>query len=160
MIIGDKNTFAIEYEIIEAKSLVFGKVRLWIENQYFGCYEDASPLFPTCAHLLGIGENKKEMMRPLFENASDEEIFDTLQNQSKKVWRETGLDGVVPFGEPFDPFTYYAIYRRNKVAFLWQLSSWCPDESHPRGLQIGEASREEIYAAALVFEQRIREVTR
>jgi len=141
-LIGDKNSFGIEYEIqsIEyyigtSKPYVLGHVRLWLEGKYIGAYEDIDILGVASWALEG-GESMKECQ---FLNMTAENIYELMITE--------GIPGVChcDLGPPTDDFvTLFYVYN-GKVHFVWKIvDEPCfqyPD--YPKDVQSAAVSVEE-----------------
>jgi hypothetical protein len=163
MVLGSKNVFAVEYEItqVSRRGSAFGKVSVWLNNKYLGCFEDESNLFPTSSTLLGIAMSSHKKVDPFFVGKSNEEVFDIMVNHINDPAYDFLRLGqyTAQLGEPFDDFNKRVFSKENKVVFMWKLDSRgifsYPD--YPEELQVEEVLQEDLYKVAREFDSRLRE---
>ncbi len=130
-IIGDKNTFAVEYEVQMLEPVKMAYSRIWIQGQYFGDIEDTGHLFGIYNCLDNIIIKRELLVEPEFDNKSPYEILrltfphvlqkenlDTLWDDSKSFDKHA-----FQFGENYDNYLV-SIFAVDKIThFVWQFWS-------------------------------------
>lgn len=131
-IIGDKNTFAVEYRIKMYDQIKMAYSRIWIQGRYFGDIEDTGLLF-SISNCLKIIINRSDIFEPEFLNKTDEEIigltFATeLLNVSFFDLEAKEQDRLVSygkhyfhFGENYDCFLISVFKNEDQIHFVWKL---------------------------------------
>lgn len=117
MIIGDKNRFAIEFEICNLwGKMQDGKIVIFINNSQVGSYEDNVYMNIPCRVLLDVLDSENRYY-PEFSNQKLSEIV--------KIFNTSVEDKyycLLHLGESFDDFLVRA-YKGDpdKICFLWKL---------------------------------------
>jgi Immunity protein 42 len=119
MIIGDKNRFAIEFEICNLwGKMQDGKIILFINNSQIGSYDDNVYLNIPCEGLLSIIDSGN-ILYPEFRNKKPSVVMKIFNTSFEEKYDSCLLH----FGESFDDFLFRA-YKVNpdKICFLWKLA--------------------------------------
>jgi hypothetical protein len=117
MIVGNKNRFAIEFEICnEWGKMQDGKIILFINNFQVGSYDDINYLSIPCEELLSVLDSENRYY-PEFKNKKISEIVKIFNTSD-----EDRYYSVIHLGESFDDFIIRA-YKvdSHKICFLWKL---------------------------------------
>ena len=114
MIIGNKETFAVELTINENNpKMSYGK--LWLQNSFLGTSEDLIFLNGYLISLIDEIINSKEINFEL-ENRNEIKFFDGLKSNSKK------RSDFAIIGSTFtDDFEIYSYKKNDKIIVLWKL---------------------------------------
>jgi len=114
MIIGNKETFAIELTINENNPKM-GYGKLWLQNSFLGTSEDLIFLNGYLISLIDEIINSKEINFEL-ENRNEIKIFEVLKSNSKK------RSDFAIIGSTFtDDFEIYSYKKSDKIIVLWKL---------------------------------------
>jgi len=114
MIIGNKETFAIELTINENNPKM-GYGKLWLQNSFLGTSEDLIFLNGYLISLIDEIINSKEINFEL-ENRNEIKIFEVLKSNSKK------RSDFAIIGSTFtDDFEIYSYKKNDKIIVLWKL---------------------------------------
>jgi len=114
MIIGNKETFAIELTINENNPKM-GYGKLWLQNSFLGTSEDLIFLNGYLISLIDEIINSKEINFEL-ENINEIKIFEVLKSNSKK------RSDFAIIGSTFtDDFEIYSYKKNDKIIVLWKL---------------------------------------
>ena len=140
-LIGDKNSFGIEYEIQSVdyyesgKPYVMGHMRLWLEGKYIGAIEDVD-MIDAAWWVLEGGGRRKECQ---FSNMVAGEIYELKITD--------GLSGVYSCqpGPSFDDFVILQYVCNGKIYFIWKLEDkpFSQYQDYPRDVQSAVVSVEE-----------------
>lgn len=131
-VIGEPQTFAIEYSIVDFFGPVpYGGCRLWFEGNFLGDIEDFNLLTTIEVFVYPIIETKDSFcLDASFLNFSEFDIFERMKNE------EINGHHYLPI-EAFDAFYNYVYYREDFFHFLWMLNpnrkDWEEYENFPTG---------------------------
>lgn len=116
-IIGDIETFGIEYLILEAAPILpYGHCRIWLMGNFLGDIEDTIFLTSTCSSLEGlIVYREKYMLDRHYFSLSKQERFELFDSGETKDYGFLYIEG-------YDAFCKYVYYRQNFFYFLWKLN--------------------------------------
>ena len=79
MIVGDKDKFAIEYQIDEKiDSWILGRIRFWLRGDAVGNWDDAADLMGCMNWLRDFVENPRDRSEPSLSGRSQDEVFHLL----------------------------------------------------------------------------------
>jgi hypothetical protein len=146
-LIGSKARFGIEYEIHPGDSHILGNMRLWLEGQYNGSFEDVTML-ASVAFLLEDSDRRMPDGR-IFANEAADQVYgriDALPDGNGHAY-------VCLSGEGFDDFITYGYTRDDKIHFVWKL---CDEPSfehpgYPEGVQSATVSVDEFRSVVAEF---------
>jgi hypothetical protein len=114
MIIGNKETFAIELTINENNPKM-GYGKLWLQNSFLGTSEDLIFLNGYLISLIDEIINSKEINFEL-ENRNEIKIFEVLKSNLKK----RSIYAII--GSTFtDDFEIYSYKKNDNIIVLWKL---------------------------------------
>lgn len=114
MIIGNKETFAVEL-IIDENNSKMGYGKLWLQNSFLGTSEDLIYLNGYLISLIDEIINSKEINFEL-ENRNEIKIFEVLKSNSKK------RSDYAVIGSTFtDDFEIYSYKKDDNIIVLWKL---------------------------------------
>jgi hypothetical protein len=158
-LIGNKNTFAIQYSLHPVGSFWMAKTCIWIQGKYFGNPEDTGLLFCVYNSLELLTKQGENFYDDKFLTMSPIQIFSAIgvadwdaltpEEQDLKIdldkFRLNGL------GENYDLFTIRAYTVNNVCHFIWKLLPSEMMTEYYKGLthytmevQHATANREEI----------------
>lgn len=113
MLIGDKNYFAIEFELININKSI-GKFFLWISNKRLGKDEETY-IFPNLKALYLIRDLSKNESINIF-NHNKECILKCLFDENSDLYDMT----LIGLSETFDYLDFYRFYFYNEfLIFVW-----------------------------------------
>jgi hypothetical protein len=110
-IIGDRNQFAIEYELLDPQP-PFGRVRLWVNGKWFGAIQREMYLYHMAKMLKWMTLREPCGMRLVYVESADVPTDDELLAGVSWSW-----------GDSFDDFLFvlYAVEAEKLVHVLWKL---------------------------------------
>src|SRR5689334_1605285 len=117
---GNKESFAIEWEVTIEIPYLMGHVCLWIDGIPVGAFEDESLLLCVKAlikeYVISLSQRERENFE--FTQMSKEDVFvqiydENLDNDYEKYWFH--------LGEPFDDFYLLAFTAGDEIHFVWKL---------------------------------------
>lgn len=131
-IIGDKNTFAVEYEVEMLEPVRMAYSRIWIQGQYFGDIEDTGHLFGIYNCLDRIIMKRETLAEPEFDDKTADEIMKLtfpyfLQNENLDIPGDGNLHRLrlyghsFQFGENYDRFLVCIFAIDDIIHFVWQV---------------------------------------
>lgn len=114
-LIGEKEVFGIEYEISSKDRFVMGRMRVWIEGNYLGAFDDLDMLGSAQLQFKDLDSTSPDGCE--FVGKSPERICDLIDAKSPEDrWRY-----VFSPGPSFDDF-FIIVYTCNDVIyFVWKL---------------------------------------
>lgn len=110
-IIGNKNIFAIEYEIESTLPNIMGKACIWIDGNYIGAYDDSHILTGTLYHLERISPTSVNGEQ--FNGMNSENVYEVIKNHKDGYF--------LNLGESFDDFSVIVYFSEGKFNFIWEL---------------------------------------
>lgn len=115
MLIGHKNTFAIEVELTSSR---LAKTRLWINNIQLGAFEDEiilGSLLGDLNQLISDNSNRYNLNQDLKEKKKIELFTFLLSSTSEEA------DKSIFGGAGFDDFDIRVVFDNDKPLFMWKL---------------------------------------
>jgi|ERR1043165_1689306 hypothetical protein len=124
-IIGKKEKFALQYEILYTNPILISYYCLWINNCQIGDLEDASPIFPLYNVLKRLIDQRGSMFDEEFlAIKSDDSLFNYLvYGNIDPLNRQINpkLDKYMVFlGENFDRWIIRVIANNGVYKFIWK----------------------------------------
>jgi len=117
-IIGDKQSFAIEYMAVKTDPYLVGNCCLWIGGLRVGCFDDEATLYSIVSQLYEhVTRLKKHDYAP-FNSVSDEEAYDLIFGGQMEIENSHCL---LHLSETFDDFHFACINNNGSAKFLWKL---------------------------------------
>ncbi len=135
MLIGSKEIFGIQFEItqISQKSILWGKISLWVDNKFIGKYDEETMISVFNCTLFDIRHSNKNISNDLslLELIRSRDI-DALQEREDSFY-------ILQLGETFDGFRLSIVYNMDKVVFCWELDKRRMKDhiGYPEGVQLG-----------------------
>jgi hypothetical protein len=113
--IGNKNTFAIEFEVEIFEPYCLGKILIWISNNSIGTWHDTAMLGVVLNELHELKNNPDKYRFIEFEGLTKEDIFELVKGDSN-------FEGFhLHLGDTFDDFSMTANFKDSGLEFIWQL---------------------------------------
>lgn len=116
-LIGNKNEFAVEYDVKQVKPYLTGNVCLWIGNSYIGYFHEEVMLNSVRASLCNLKRRLNELQEHEFENKSVKEIFEFIYSD-----RNDNGKFLLNLGESFDDFSVSVFKKNEFLTFIWRLT--------------------------------------
>ena len=113
-IIGNKNEFAIEYQITDTERML-GYRKLWVQNSFYGTSKDLIFLKGYLINLLDDILNAKPYEID-FENINKEEIFEQLQKELNYTSKY-----LISSSTFTDDFLGFKFKSKNEIILVWKL---------------------------------------
>ncbi|KEQ11796.1 hypothetical protein [Endozoicomonas numazuensis] len=114
-VIGNKYTFAINYEIESVSPSIMGRVCLWVGNTCIGTIDDTNLLSVTLYQLKKM--NPVMLDGTQFRGLKESQIYQTIKSDNNLE-----LDRYfMSFGESFDDFSIVAYFLDGFMCFIWIL---------------------------------------
>ena len=133
VLIGDRNEFAIEYQVNKNNGHLFGHICIWIGNIKIGYYEDEVLLLVTKGALDRLLENIGEMDRRDLAGKKKEDLF-------KQIYSMEDANGIylISPGESFDDFSFFAFSHEDTLYFCWKLNEvpFFDYDDYPQDIQL------------------------
>ena len=156
MIIGDKDIFAIEFEIVdsfyqEEILRIFAKTAIWFENKRFGDFETAELIGVLLAQLLFISKMS-------ISYKVDKQIS---RRQLEEIFRNTDCypEFEIPYAFPIENFDDYrtAVYMSESeiVFFIELFRNFSAYAADTRGSHIVEVNKSYFAEKVKVFETEV-----
>ena len=155
-LIGDKNSFGLEYEIQSVYynesggPYIMGHARLWFEGKYIGAFEDVDMLGVLLCQLKWR-DNLEECQ---FSNMVADEIYELMVSED--------VPDVCPLapGPPFDDFVTFWYICNGKFHFIWKLvdEPFFQYPDYPKDVQTAEVSVEEYRRVVAEFGEIIESI--
>lgn len=131
-IIGNKNSFAIEYHFTDDSAFHNAKTRIWIGDIYLGHYENDSPIYGIYNYFNYLVNNLDKFVTNEFKDKRKEEIYRTMiPYESKEEYFELpneikiALDNydrfIVSLNEAYYEFAMRCYIEDDNVCFVWKL---------------------------------------
>ena len=115
-LIGEKDKFAIEYDLTKSEPYIMGNMCVWVNNDYIGYFNEEIIISTAQYALNHLLQRLTQLENPLFNNQSQKEIYEILSSDE--------IDNgqyILTMGESFDDFIVYVIRKGNDMLFMWQL---------------------------------------
>ena len=159
-LIGKKQNFAVEFNVQSERynRHLFGGIRLWLNGQYLGAYEDINILSVTWYQLEQL--LTRNNYNDDFSKMNDSEVFAFIKSEDNL---ETGRYFLC-LGEGFDDFSA-VVYRFNDmIKFIWKLYDDRPFssfqyENYPHLIQAAEIKINEFHEIVTEFKTRLDELS-
>jgi len=141
-IIGNKNLFAIEFEITEFEKFFFAHSRIWINNCYIGNYGDDCPIYGVYHYLNYLNSHICDFQTNQFAGMQSDMIYKTMVPYSSKEdyfsLSNTQKDNlsnydkyIAGFNEAYDDFVIRCFIEEKQVCFLWKLQALSNKKQYP-----------------------------
>ena len=117
MLIGSKEIFGIQFEVtkISKKSTLFGKVALWLNNQYIGYYNEETVIHSFNGKLLAIRHSDRNI-------SNDQSLLELIESKNIEILQQREDRWYFSqMGETFDDFGIAIIHNIDKVVVWWKL---------------------------------------
>lgn len=148
ILLGDIRNFAVEYEISQMTSHLWGKCRFWIEGEYLGNFADINILSVTSEMLKHLIRSREMSEFEMLKKRTPNSIMPFIMKSDK-----LNDDCLYCFGEGFDDFSYRAFKFQSKFWFVWNLPD-APNSKHPgysQGTRMGSVDEEVVLKVANHF---------
>lgn len=133
ILIGDRNEFAIEYQVNKNNGDLFGNICLWIGNIKIGYYEEEVLLLVAKSALERLLENIGEINRSNLAGKNKEDLF-------KQIYSIEDANGIylISPGESFDDFSFFAFSHEDTLYFCWKLHEdpFFDYDDYPKDIQL------------------------
>ncbi|WP_020560167.1 Imm42 family immunity protein [Thiofilum flexile] len=134
-LIGQKDVFAIEFEITSTANYIMGKIQIWIGGLYIGSFEDINILSVTLYQLNNIKTLtasqsllKNRLTKIYYRVHLGKSSYDFSLNHTKPPIptpygsRSNAKElHKVSLGESFDDFSIEYYYDSSSIHFIWSL---------------------------------------
>ena len=150
-VVGDKNSFGIEYAVQSKSKYTMGNMRLWLEGRYIGAFDDVNILTSTLMIL--------EILSPEFVD-SDEFVGMDSEQIYEHIKADGNYDGdrfyFTP-GEAFDDFSIVVYSQGGYFNFIWKLHDdpYFQYPDYPKGIQSAQVSVDEFCKVVTEFKKII-----
>lgn len=130
-IIGDKNLFAVEIDVLKYSPKLWGRSCLWIKNSQLGDFNDENILASFISSIMRIAIRYKTLWLDELSDLSIADLFYTINpffTEPKKFYDLTYVDQEkyvkydrfrFEFGENFDDYMINPVVKENICTFLW-----------------------------------------
>jgi Immunity protein 42 len=130
-LVGDKNIFAVEFEILEFASGLNSMVRFWINNNTVGDFNEIGYLSAVIGRLNGITDSPSKFWLPELSNLSCKDMFYTItpfynnpndffdlpEDEQEKLIRYDVF--ISEWGDAFDDWDLKTVINNGICKFLW-----------------------------------------
>ncbi len=118
-IIGDKSSFAIEFDIEAISPYVMGYIRMWIRNNHIGDITDKVMLDCSLGsfYVLVSDDHQKNLLSLNFPDLSNKDLLYFIQNDIDEDKHDLMLFNI---DESTDNFLIYVFRKGESINFLWK----------------------------------------
>jgi hypothetical protein len=152
-LIGDKNSFGIEYAIQSRNSHVMGNMRLWFEGGYIGAFDDVNILSSILFELEGL--DPKIIDGGAFIGRTVDEIYEYVKSGDNPNCDKYYFTP----GEAFDDFSIVAYACEGNFNFIWKVhdDSYFEYSHYPEGIQSAQVSVSDFREVVMKFKKVLSE---
>lgn len=133
-LIGDKNSFAIEYVINKVHPHIFGNVLIWLGGNYIGLLDEEVMLNSSLGSLIDLisEERMSKYLNIDIHSRSKDDLFTMLQQNSDDLKD----NAIFSLDESTDDFCIFVVKYSNTLRFLWALNDepYGVYNSYPEGV--------------------------
>jgi hypothetical protein len=146
-LIGDKNSFGIEYSIQSRNSHVMGNMRLWFEGRYIGAFDDVNILSSILFELEGL--DPQIVDGGAFIGRAADEIYKYVKSGDNPNCDKYYFTP----GEAFDDFSIVVYAYEGNFYFIWKLhdDSYFEYSHYPEGIQSAQISVSDFRDVVMQF---------
>lgn len=130
-IIGNKQTFAVQVEILKFEPWVWGKSAIWVGGEILGDYDDENIMGPFIGTLMDIALHSDKYWDEELKGLDDKDIFYTIHpfynnpdgfydlsdEEAKKYYKYDKY--LMGWGENFDDYTISIVDKKELCLFIW-----------------------------------------
>jgi len=146
-ILGNKELFAVEYEVDKVQPHLQGKIRLWLGACYVGAYEDVEMLLVVLSQLERVKSDK--LNGEAYRNLNFELAYEKIKENDGKFF--------LSLGESFDDFSIVIYFLDGAFTVVWELldNPFFTYPNYPQGLQLVKIPEESFTQVVEEFKKQI-----
>lgn len=156
-VVGDKASFAIEYQVNKTKPYLLGHICIWLNNNFIGYPPEEVMLDCSLGSLIELISKDRQirLLQANLPTLPDEKLFELLVNDDGDI-KDNSMFNI---DESTDDFIIHVYRSEDRLKFLWQLCSEpCRDiENYPSGLLSADIEIDHLERVINEFDREINQ---